>query len=113
MIGRGSTGGVGARRRVEYAAPPGSQIVFVSGPDEIRPQFPYLSGRPSSESSSWSSPRAEATNAQNSSSEISFGVSSSSCDWWTEYAWRCPRVALVDEDDGEPHEVKNCLMTEA
>ncbi len=113
LIGRCSTGGMGAWRRVEYAAPPGSQIVFVAGPEENRPQFPYLSGRPSSESSSWSSPRAEATSARNSISETSFGILSSSCDWWTEYAWQCPRVALVDEDDDERPEGKNCLMTEA
>ena len=33
-------GGGGGSRRVENAAPPGSQIVFVSGPWEKRPQFP-------------------------------------------------------------------------
>ena len=35
-----SEGGWGGRRNVEYAAPPGSHIVFVSGPWEKRPQFP-------------------------------------------------------------------------
>ena len=35
-----AAGGLGGERKVEYAAPPGSHIVFVSGPWEKRPQFP-------------------------------------------------------------------------
>ena len=49
--GRAVGGSDGGCRRVEYAAPPGSHIVFVSGPEENRPQLPYLSGCPSSVSS--------------------------------------------------------------
>ena len=35
-----TAGGRGGERKVEYAAPPGSHMVFVSGPWEKRPQFP-------------------------------------------------------------------------